>query len=312
MKWYNKTWFTIIMLIVFFPVGLFLMWKNEHFKKSVRIAITVFFALVIVVGMFSGDDENSVEEDAIEEDIEEKELEAVDTEVTTSLDYEVKEDSIELVVNTNAVDGSIFEMMIIDSDINLESAFFTVEDGVAKGSLYINPDWQPGYLTASGSMRFNLDDHPQPESVKEIYGENGEHLTGKFTVENNLDGYNVQVETVQIAYPNEEEASQRSTDELLGGLNELIDSTDGILMGINPRFEDNEWGAVHVTVSDAWYNSPEHEKERFAETVSDSIKNIIYNSGTMESGETILVYFFDAYDKELASPKMLGGYKIKR
>lgn len=39
---------TILWLIFFFPVGLIIMWYKKEFTKSVRIAITIFFAIVFI------------------------------------------------------------------------------------------------------------------------------------------------------------------------------------------------------------------------------------------------------------------------
>ena len=47
-KWYFKTWFIIVMLVVFFPVGLILMWLGGRFNKIVRIGVTTVFALLII------------------------------------------------------------------------------------------------------------------------------------------------------------------------------------------------------------------------------------------------------------------------
>ena len=48
-KWYQTTAFTIIMLILFWPVGLFLMWKyQKQWKKPVKIVISVIFAIAII------------------------------------------------------------------------------------------------------------------------------------------------------------------------------------------------------------------------------------------------------------------------
>jgi Bacterial Ig-like domain (group 2). len=47
-KWYQKSWVIIVLLVVFFPVGLALMWKNHSWKKSIKIVITtVFFGVAI-------------------------------------------------------------------------------------------------------------------------------------------------------------------------------------------------------------------------------------------------------------------------
>lgn len=42
-KFYNTGWFGILMLILFFPVGLYLIWKNNYFKKGTKIIITLIF-----------------------------------------------------------------------------------------------------------------------------------------------------------------------------------------------------------------------------------------------------------------------------
>lgn len=53
-KWYLSIWFVVVMLFLFFPVGLFFMWKSPKFNKFVKIAVSVFFVLV-VLGSALGD-----------------------------------------------------------------------------------------------------------------------------------------------------------------------------------------------------------------------------------------------------------------
>lgn len=47
-NFYQKTWFCVLMLICFFPIGLFLMWKYEKFNQTVRIIITGLFAVLFL------------------------------------------------------------------------------------------------------------------------------------------------------------------------------------------------------------------------------------------------------------------------
>lgn len=305
MKWYDKPWFAVLMLIVFFPVGIYLMWRNDHFKKWVRIGVTAFFVLLLMAGLTSDDTEEdgSIADDGVQE---------VEMEVVADMDVKIEEDKLVVDIDTNAIDGSIFEFFVMDGDLNTISDFITVEDGLASGSFETHEDWDVGYLGTGGFMRFNYEEREQPSHVKEAYGEFGENIKGDYRVENNKDGYNVNVKSGQVAYPNETEASEKANELLLSGLNELIESSEGIILGMNPAFEDNDWTAVNIKVSDAWYNSQEHEKERFAETMADATKNIIYSSGFVGKDKLITVYFYDSYNKELASPKIMGGYKIKR
>ena len=48
LKWYQKPTGIIILLIVFFPVGLFLMWKNEIWTKKTRWIVTGAIALLFI------------------------------------------------------------------------------------------------------------------------------------------------------------------------------------------------------------------------------------------------------------------------
>lgn len=52
-KWYFKAWFIILMLVVFAPAGLILMWLGGRFNKIVRIGVTVVFSLLIIAVVMS-------------------------------------------------------------------------------------------------------------------------------------------------------------------------------------------------------------------------------------------------------------------
>lgn len=47
-KFYQKGWFTILLLILFWPAGLIVMWCNNVFSKNVRIIITILSALFVI------------------------------------------------------------------------------------------------------------------------------------------------------------------------------------------------------------------------------------------------------------------------
>lgn len=58
-KFYQKTWFIILLLILFFPVGLFLMWKYKPFNRPAHIVITVIIAALAVYGIANPPDLSS-------------------------------------------------------------------------------------------------------------------------------------------------------------------------------------------------------------------------------------------------------------
>ncbi|MFV0246613.1 MAG: hypothetical protein ACK5HS_01580 [Mycoplasmatales bacterium] len=50
-KIYEQTWFIIMILIFFFTVGLFLMWKFSNLNLVVIIAVSVFFAILGILAI---------------------------------------------------------------------------------------------------------------------------------------------------------------------------------------------------------------------------------------------------------------------
>ena len=50
-KWYEKTWLVILLCILFFPVGLYALWRNSSIKKGWKVGVTVFFAIVVVANI---------------------------------------------------------------------------------------------------------------------------------------------------------------------------------------------------------------------------------------------------------------------
>lgn len=57
-KWYQSTLAIIASLIIFFPLGLLLMWKYASWTKIVKIVITVVFA-IILLGYYGKSDKST-------------------------------------------------------------------------------------------------------------------------------------------------------------------------------------------------------------------------------------------------------------
>lgn len=57
--WYEKSWLAILLCIIFFPVGLYALWKNSTIKKGWKIAITVIIALIVVANIGDNNKSNS-------------------------------------------------------------------------------------------------------------------------------------------------------------------------------------------------------------------------------------------------------------
>jgi hypothetical protein len=52
-KWYEKTWLVIIIIILFFPVGLYGLWKSSSISKGWKWGVTVFYGLFISAAIAS-------------------------------------------------------------------------------------------------------------------------------------------------------------------------------------------------------------------------------------------------------------------
>lgn len=64
-KWYMKTGYIILLLMLFFPVGIFLMWKYTGWNKYVKIVVSVVVSLFFIIGIASGDDEDATDSNSI-------------------------------------------------------------------------------------------------------------------------------------------------------------------------------------------------------------------------------------------------------
>ncbi|MFQ8601852.1 MAG: Ltp family lipoprotein [Anaerovoracaceae bacterium] len=49
----SKSWFVILLLVLFWPVGLYLMWSRKKFTKAARIIITVVIGILFAIGIFT-------------------------------------------------------------------------------------------------------------------------------------------------------------------------------------------------------------------------------------------------------------------
>ena len=60
-KWHQKPGGVVLLLIFFFPVGLYLMWKNKVWSKTTRWVISAIF----VVGLAMNDNDSSTFSDSV-------------------------------------------------------------------------------------------------------------------------------------------------------------------------------------------------------------------------------------------------------
>ncbi len=109
----------------------------------------------------------------------------------------------------------------------------------------------------------------------------------------------------------EQETSREELDKhLQEQINIIKDNSNDVVINITPMLNQSDWSIVKVIISDGWYYTPKYEKERFVEQMAIIVENIIKDSKKVDRDKNISVYFYDLYNKQIASPKITGGYKI--
>lgn len=89
-SWYEKNWLVILLCIIFFPVGLYALWKNSSISNGWKIAVTCFFGIVILVNI--GDKKEVATNTETTTSATQKEAEAPKVEETTPEVEETKPD----------------------------------------------------------------------------------------------------------------------------------------------------------------------------------------------------------------------------
>jgi hypothetical protein len=60
-KFHQKLWFTWVMLFIFTPIGIFSLWKNKHYSKTVNIALSIILGIFFIcVASSNNPDESKV------------------------------------------------------------------------------------------------------------------------------------------------------------------------------------------------------------------------------------------------------------
>ena|GEM_PF-5988498 len=96
-------------------------------------------------------------------------------------------------------------------------------------------------------------------------------------------------------------------DDYFTLMDELQASSNGNIIEFRTARKD-DYDTIQVIVSDSWYNSTTQQKERFVESVMESIEKISDETGVSQFVE---VYFYDTDNTKLAEPRGYG-YRILR
>ncbi len=124
-KWYQKTWFIVIMLILFAPVGIALLWTRKDMKKVTKVILTVVFGFVFLVAVIPGGDNESLEDSSTVNNEIKQENETEKDDVVQELEESSQENAgteEEKIVQDNTIKSGIYK---VGTDI--ESGLYKVK-----------------------------------------------------------------------------------------------------------------------------------------------------------------------------------------
>ncbi|WP_315080641.1 hypothetical protein [uncultured Clostridium sp.] len=217
-KFYQTTWFTIVMLVLFYPVGIFFLWKNKIFNKVGRGIITLLFIPIIFIniffwiGMFSGESKSLSQ-------VSDKQVEKRNEETNTeSKEAESKNESKE-----NANFKIEDDNSQISSYNNIEKSSDLIKDVYA---LYKNSSEPKTEKFLRNPDEFTGKNIMYSGKIIQVIEGNNEYPTN-IIIENSIDG-----EMVNILYDRKEGQSRYLVDDYITVLG-TFDRIEGMqnLMG---------------------------------------------------------------------------------
>lgn len=154
MNFYKSTWFILLMLIFFCPLGLFLMWKYKpswnKFLKVTLTAVCCFWCLIVTVGMFSdGSDApvQSMEVDSTTPIV--TDIKVIET--TSEIRTEPETTTSEVEETTEKISVTTTKKQSVTTTKATQSSSNTKNQNSTKDTVTQNPDAQVTvYCTKSG------------------------------------------------------------------------------------------------------------------------------------------------------------------
>lgn len=131
-KFYETKLFTILLLVLFFPLGIYLMFKNNHFSKPIRTAIIVMFSLLLIGGIFAPEKPETTSTNESVEAVEESSTEAPEP---LSAEDIVKSIGKDLILEVNTNDNLVVKMKFpagASNSMSVTNAYLKAKDMIEK------------------------------------------------------------------------------------------------------------------------------------------------------------------------------------
>ena len=194
--------------------------EQQKVKKSI-FKKWWFWVIIVIVGLYaignSGDksNNNSVVADnriSTQETITTK-AEDKFLEITATMDFKIIDKQAIVTINSNIADGGIFEITVMDDEMKTLSDFVPINQGIIEKKFDIPEEWGVTNIACISMFRFNLAEHPQPQTIIDLYGVKGEKMKGDI-IQEHIDGFKlISFDPVGLAYPSEEAVQEASVNE---------------------------------------------------------------------------------------------------
>lgn len=209
-KWYQRTAFTIIMLVLFFPVGLVLMWVyRKNWKMAVKVIISVLCAIVILPSAFGDDSGSQNGNVAVSEDRGETQEDSQDNnEPESPLESEIEQFNSGEYAYISNDDLSTYAVNIPGEKVYVVTQVDDMKDGRIQSTL------DDGFVMSNFNVGDNYDKYSELISVDDVVAIAG---TVSETTDYSIAGKSVDLnDCIVFAVGDDaEEYRKESTDESL-------------------------------------------------------------------------------------------------
>lgn len=180
-KFYQKTWFMVLMLFLFAPVGIFLIWKYKKFNTVARVVISILFASVFIAVIMPTTDSPDDSQNAVASSADSSEEVTPEPKKEEATPSPVQEPKTESDKETEDNDAS--QKNSEDSNVlSYEDGMYKVGSDIEAGEyiLFTSTSWSPAYCQISSDSSGDIDSilsNANFEYNKIVTVKEGEYLT---------------------------------------------------------------------------------------------------------------------------------------
>lgn len=150
-SWYEKTWLVVLLCIIFFPVGLYALWKNSSISKVWKIGVTIIIALIVIANLGT-DDKTSTVSPETKNVVETEQLNTKETETVVSVEQDKADAEKETIIEKLKAKAKrdwpndfLTQEFWVNEQIDAYEYMLTVEDNSIKARA--QKDWPLDFLT---------------------------------------------------------------------------------------------------------------------------------------------------------------------